>query len=101
MYKEPEKTKTDRKSRGPLDGFLEAFYRPPTGAGIRERKPPRIQRLQRQVEHQPLDSLSELEHVRILSPRQRIFSGKERESGNSGERGIFSMYISVYFRMYE
>ena len=38
------KPKKGKNSRGPLDGFLEAFYRPPTDARTRERKPPRIQR---------------------------------------------------------
>ena len=39
------------KSRGPFDGFLEAFDRPPTSAGFRERKPPKIQRLLRRAMH--------------------------------------------------
>ena len=85
------------ESRGPLDGLLEAFYRSPTGAGIRERKPPRIQRLQRQVEHQPLDSLGELEPARILSPRQRKFSGNERETGTVGNLWKFQSILNESF----
>ena len=90
-----EKTKNWKISRGPFDGFLEAFYRSPTDAGTRERKPPRIQRLA-ETSLAPIHlSLGELKPVRKLPPRQtgeKIFWEKE-SSGTVGE--LWNPYISL------
>ena len=59
--------------------------------------------LQRQVEHQPLDSLGELEPERTLPPRQekRKILWEIRSSGTVGILMEFSYIFSLFFVLNE